>query len=695
MSKQEKYRALFFREAAEHLASLQHGLLEMERHPENGELLQELMRNAHTIKGSARMIRLESIGSIAHRLEDQFMRLKNQETAVTPKLIDLLLAGSDTLSLLISAAQNGKETNIDLQPLMVSFDRGELEQTVLTVLTVPQSPLMQTTAELSSLEEVRVPVVTLERMSRYFGELELVRRRLVARLEGFEQTGRGAEHQPRRERAPLHGFTDDLRELDSLLQDVAGQAGSLRMLPLSSLTDGIDRIVRDLARSQGKEVRVTVSGADLEIDRQVLDDLRPVFTHILTNAVIHGIEEPAERRTAGKNSSGELLISAGQEGERFFLTFHDDGRGMDPAQIRTAALEKGIITPEEASLLSDDEALYLTLRHGFSTQADVGELAGRGVGLDIVAEKLRSIKGSILLSSEPGRFCELTLLLPRSLMRLDGLLVAAGAERYVVPAAHVAEVVLLAGNELSAGSDGLIYTAEPSLPVLSLNDIFQLPTRPCLVRQPGLVLVHRGRRILCLVDAVLGTDSMVLLRLSRQFVTVKYVIGATLLEDGIPVLILNVLDLFSLLKGDFCPIAPRMPAPVQIETRRVHLLVVDDSLTSRNLLAAILAAQGYHVATALNGLEALNMLANKSFDMLITDYEMPEMDGITFVTRLREMFSADLLPVMMVSSLSTDEDKARAYAAGVQAYMVKGSFDQDLFLAAVQTFTQSRDSEAA
>jgi two-component system, chemotaxis family, sensor kinase CheA len=682
MSKLAKYLALFMREAAEHLTSLQQGLLQLEQQPENGELLQVLLRNAHTVKGSARMLGLESIGSIAHRMEDLFKAISEGQTRVTPGVVDLLLAASDMLGTLVAASERGDDGAIDLTPLLQGFDRGEL---VLPLAVAPVAEVVP--ADTATASAVRVPVANLDRMSRYFGELELVRQRLAARLASFKHDRAPTCPQGEQVDAALLRFSEDLRDLESLLEDLAAQNRKLRMLPLRTVTESFARTVRDLARAHGKEVKVAISGDELEVDRLVLAELRPAFTHLLTNAIAHGIELPAERVAAGKSPGGELRITAWQEGETFSISLRDDGKGMSPALIRAAAVQQGILTAEQAAELSDDESLYLTLRHGFTTQEQVGSISGRGVGLDVVAAQLRKIKGSILITSEPGNFCELSLILPRSLMSMEGVVVSCSSERYIIPAAHVVESLTLTGQNLSRHDGSLVYADNPSMPVISLADLFGLPQKPLMSRQPAVVVRHRERRLLCLVDALLEAQSVVVLRLSRQFVAVKFVIGATLLADGEPVLILNVQDLFAVVRGEYCPLQKGNAPQETLVEQPKRILVVDDSVTSRNLEATILRAQGYLVTTADDGAEALALLDRQQFDMVISDNEMPQVNGIELTTQLRKQYSAAVLPVMMVSSLRSDEVQRQAFAAGVQAYMVKGLFDQDRFLTTIQQLT--------
>jgi two-component system chemotaxis sensor kinase CheA len=685
MSKLAKYLALFLREATEHLTSLQQGLLQLEQQPGNGELLHELQRNAHTVKGSARMLGLESIGSIAHRMEDLFKAITEGQTRVTPAVVDLLLAASDMLGVLVAACERGDDNAIDLAPLMRGFDRGALEHSIISTPVAVVVP-----GEAAAASGVRVPVESLDRMSRYFGELELVRQRLAARLASISHDQGATSLQGEKVDTALGRFSEDLQELESLLQDVAAQNRQLRMLPLRTVTDGFGRLVRDLARAHGKEVTVTISGAELEIDRTVLGELHPAFVHLITNAIAHGIEVPTERVAAGKPAGGELVIAVRMEGEQIAVVLRDDGMGMNPDLIRTAAIRRGILPADQAALLSDEEALYLTLRHGFSTQEQVGSISGRGVGLDVVATQLRKIKGSILIRSEPGQYCEITLLLPRSLMTLEGVVVAVGSERYVVPAAHIVEALVLAPHDLVLDNGFLVYRSDPSLQLFYLSELFGLPSVATGAHCPSaLLLRHRERRLLCLVDTVLDAQDVVLLRLSRQFTKVRFVIGATLLADGEPVLILNVQDLFAAVRGDFCAIWQGGRGSATVDRQPPHILVVDDSVTSRNLESTILRAQGYCVTTAENGAEALALVDRERYAMVVSDYEMPLVDGLELTRRLRQQYPAEILPVMMVSSLGSDDDQHRAFAAGVQAYMVKGKFDQDRFLSTIEQLTQA------
>ncbi|MBJ6723975.1 hybrid sensor histidine kinase/response regulator [Geomonas sp. Red875] len=668
-----KYLDIFCREAHEQLALLQSGLLALEKRPGDRGMLHELLRHAHTLKGSARMVGLGDIAAITHRMEERLKEMEGGTHPVDAPGIDLLLKGADAVGLLTAALVKGEPPPLDADAFVADFDKGELPAPAPAdpVPTIPDPA-----------DTVRARVSTLDILVNLVGELIINRKRFETKTDTLRDLlpELPAECRPRLKEFHRE-LEDDVLYLDYLIQELHGKAMGLRMLPLKSITDGFERLVRDLSRDQGKEVRLELVGGTIEMDRVLLEALKPAFIHLVTNAVCHGIESPEERSAGGKPSCGTVRIAAQHEGSSVLVCIRDDGRGMDPERIREAAVARGIINGADAERLSDDEALYLTLRPGFSTSETVTAVAGRGVGLDVVKQNVDRVKGNIILKSAVGSYSEILLQLPLTLSVVDALLVAAAGEIYAIPTSYVQEIVKLRVDEIesAAGKDTIRLNDAP-MPICSLAGALGLPEAvPSPRHLSAVVLKLCDQRLAVTVERQLGNSEVVVKRLGAQFQGVRFVFGATIMGDGNPALILDVPDLF-----DGGAAAPALRRPELSLPAAKKVLVVDDSITTRTMEQSILSARGYDVTVSVCGEEALERALAGAFDLIISDIEMPGMNGFQLTRALRDREKTREIPVIVVSSLSRDQDKREALEAGAQAYIVKGSFDQGVLLETVE-----------
>jgi len=694
-----KYLKIFCREAGEHLASLQSGLLVLEKHPARAGLLHDLLRNAHTLKGSARMVGLADISAITHLMEEQLKGMEQGSSPVDARGIDLLLKGADAVALLTSSLTRGEAPGFDIGRFVDALQRGDLGQaslegaagaTGLAALAgrAPQAPEAPD-------DTVRASVKTLDSLVNLVGEMIISRRRLEARLPRLQEiagtldpAGAAALADFQRE------LEEDVLQQEHLVAELHEKAMGLRMLPLRSISEGFERLVRDLAHKLGKQVRLELVGTSIEMDRVLLEGLKPMLLHLLTNAVCHGIESPEERGAAGKDPEGVVRVTASHQGESVRIAIRDDGRGMDPARIRAKALARGVIDAREARELKDEEALYLTLRPGFSTTDMVTEISGRGFGMDVVQKNLERVKGNLTLKSGLGSFSEIVLQLPLTLSVLGALVVQSGGESFAVPLDYVQEIFKLRPEEITrTGVREAVKVRGASTALFSLATLLGLPEKAAPDGAPSLsalVLKLCDQRIVCRVDALIGSSEVVVKGLGRQFRNLRFLLGATILEDGYPALILNVPDLFAACDSPSPPRETRSPAASPAAVRPARVLVVDDSITTRTMEQSILVTRGYQVQVAVSGEDALERARAGRFDLVISDLEMPGMNGFQLTRELRALEAYRDTPIIIVSSLAREEDQRCAREAGAQAYIVKGSFDQEELLETVRQLLGAR-----
>lgn len=678
-----KYLDIFLKEAEEHIGSLQNRLLVLEKEPGNTVLIHDLLRNAHTLKGSARMLGFEDISVIAHRMEDFLKEMEDGERQVDSVAVDLLLQGTDAINRMTDALAKGAPSPVDLDKFLDAFEHGGSTADAITVQEQGETD--------TQIDTVRTSVKTLDSLVNLLGELIINKKRFEDKTGDLKELCRSGDNSVAVDRLKeFHrALEDDVLYLGFIIQQLHAEAMALRMLPLKTISEGYVRMVRDLSKAQGKEVIFEIIGDHIEVDRVLLESLKPMFLHMLTNAVDHGIELPEERIARGKPAAGTIRLIARHEGNSVVIEIRDDGAGMDPHKIKQTALRRGVITREEAEMLRDDEALYLTLRQGFSTSEIVTDISGRGVGMDVVKMNIEKVKGNLILKSEVGVYTEVHLQLPLTLAVIDALIVTSADQQYAIPLSYVQETLKIRAEDIStvAGKE-VISVRNSAVPLISLTNLLGLQEQKTLIsggKVSAVILKQRDQSIACIIDKNNGTSEIVVKGLGGQLKRVRHTFGATILGDGNPALILDVPDIFATAEGASTAGVRKAINESQSRAFRGRVLVVDDSITTRTMEKSILKAHGYDVVIAISAEDALDTVATTSFDLVISDVEMPGLNGFQLTARLRTMEEYRHVPVIIVSSLSKDEHKRQAIEAGAQAYIVKGAFEQGTLLDTVES----------
>ena len=510
------------------------------------------------------------------------------------------------------------------------------------------------------------------------------------------------------------------RSLDRLQE----QAMGLAMLPTASIFAPFPRLVRNLSRELSKEVELELDGGGTELDKQVLEQIVDPIRHLLINAVDHGIERPEERLKAGKPRKGTVRVAARQRGRQVVIEVSDDGRGIDPARVREAALKKGLIL--DADELSESESLSLLFRPGFSTAGWVTDTSGRGVGLDVVKEAVDRLKGTVEVYSKVGEGTTFSITLPITLAIVDVLLVDLGGQDFAIPVASVDEVLSPQDQEVKevAGTTCVVWRGR-SVALFDLHSILGVPgynessspqsrseagnaayishpnnlsgsgdpTDESGGAGPALILSSGTRRIAARVDALIGQQEVVIKGVGSFLPRIRHIAGASILGDGRVVLVLDPNELIDTARrpGGFGVTSPRRRKLISKTgaAPRRKLLVVDDSLAIREMLRSIFEAAGYDVEIAIDGQDALGILQTSKVDGVVTDVEMPRLDGFSLCEAIRARPDTSELPVIMVTGLEKEEDKRRGLEVGANAYIVKSAFDQSALLDAVRSLVGS------
>lgn len=474
----------------------------------------------------------------------------------------------------------------------------------------------------------------------------------------------------------------DQRSLATMVDGLLGEMTSVVMQPFAAVLDALPRFVRELSRELGKVVDLVVHGDEIEIDRRVLEQMKDPMIHLVRNCLHHGIETPEVRRQKGKPPRGTLTISiAARDGNTAEVLVADDGAGIDLEMVKSAAVKLGLVSQENSLTLNTEEALLLILQSGLSTSPIITDISGRGLGLAIVSEKVQKLNGRLAIETQSGAGTAFRLVLPLTLVRFRGVCVRVDEQLFILPTSSVERVVRVRTQDIKTveNRETILYN-EQAIPLLRLADVLGLPRKPATngaAFHPAPVLAVGSQRMAFTVDAVLDEEEVLVKSLGSQLARVRNIAGATVLGSGRVAPILNVPDLMrsAVRVGEFAAGAASTAAPV-IEARARCVLVAEDSITSRTLLKSILETAGYQVQTAVDGIDAFTKLRSGQFDLVVSDVEMPRLNGFGLTSKIRSDKRLAELPVVLVTALGSRDDREHGIDVGADAYIVKSSFDE-------------------
>jgi two-component system chemotaxis sensor kinase CheA len=689
-----KLLTAFRSEAAEHVQALSAGLLELERDlpaARRAQCVEEMFREAHSLKGAARAVDLSEIEAVCQAMEGLFAAAKRGERELAGALVDALHEAVDLLARAIPRDGEVPRDRAGVQRVLARLQSAAEENHTDEACgepppepeALPRADSAGAAAELLAIAPtVRIATGKLEAM--VFRAEEMRAAKLTAASHAARLRAAAREAGPLRPQIAALAAEAERHQralgvaADGLLDDVK----TMLVLPAASVLELLPKMARDLSRAQGKALRVEASGADIEIDRRILQDLREPLMHLVRNAVDHGIEAPHVRQRAGKPAAGTITISFVQQGgSRIEIVVADDGAGIDPQRVRDAAQAAGVRGGAAAG-----DALQLVFQSGVSTAREVTQLSGRGLGLAIVRDKVERLGGVVSVESQPGRGTAFRMVLPVSLATFRCVHVRVADHTFFVPTTHVEQAVRLDKDAVhSIENRETIAWRGAIVPLVRLADVLELPPSETAATDGvhALLLQAGGLRIAFRVDAVLGEAEVMAKPLGPLLARVRHVAGATVLGEGDLVAILHVADLLrSAQQGTFTAAQAAPPAPAA--PRRKSVLVAEDSITSRMLLQNILEAAGYRVATAVDGVDAFTRLKTEGFDAVVSDVEMPRMNGFDLTAKVRADKELASTPVVLVTALESTGDRERGADAGADAYIVKSSFDQSDLLHALE-----------
>jgi two-component system sensor histidine kinase and response regulator WspE len=737
---------LFSLEAEAQTQVLSAGLLALERDPTQSDQLESCMRAAHSLKGAARIVGVDAGVSVAHVMEDCLVSAQEGRLLLRPGHIDALLQGTDLLMRIATPGNSPQATDIEAYvalmahlldptaplaapaaPVMAELQLEAPASAVEPPAPAVESPpepaprktkrttengerVLRVTAErLNSLLDLSSKsLVETQRLKPHLATMQRLKRMQSNSLRALENLNvhlkdhalsleaREALEDARRLLAQSQQL---LMEKNAELDEFAWQASqraqvlydtalACRMRPFADVLTGQVRMVRDLGRDLGKQVRLEIEGEKTQVDRDVLEKLEAPLTHLLRNAVDHGIETPEQRLLAGKPAEGLIRLRASHQAGLLVLELSDDGNGVDLEKVRRSIVERSLSPAQTAAQLSEEELLTFLFLPGFSLRDTVTEVSGRGVGLDAVQHMVRQLRGAVVLEQTAGEGSRFHLEVPLTLSVVRSLVVEVGDEAYAFPLAHIERMCDLEPADIVQVEGRQHFWHEGRhVGLVAASQLLHRPASQDSGQTLKVVVIRERDAIYGVaVERFIGERTLVVLPLDERLGKVQDISAGALLDDGSVVLIVDVEDMLrsveKLLNTGRLERIARHSNQV-VEAARKRILVVDDSLTVRELQRKLLLNRGYDVAVAVDGMDGWNALRSEDFDLLITDIDMPRMDGIELVTLLRRDNRLQSLPVMVVSYKDREEDRRRGLDAGADYYLAKASFHDDALLDAV------------
>jgi len=735
--------AIFKAETEEHLTKLDNGLVKLEKQPDNIELVRSLNREVHTLKGAARVFGFCEIQDIAHRIEDILEGVADKRTVFNPLTTERIFKGLDAIRTILEKIIHEKAIDVDVSDLCRDLgaclaakqETGtprkseptkehagkEAQHEVVHPLSEGEKPSLSTQRE----EYIRVPLSRADKLLYLVGEVVINRMKSSTKIAETKRLSKitrevqksisslseavkkefsspngevtkwlsqcDAQMQKLREHSlKLYDHVStEVFHLDPVIDELQARVKEIKMLPLSTVFSGFPRMIRDIASQQGKEVTLVISGEETELDKKVLEGIKTSLIHILRNCIDHGIEEPEVRVTLGKPKYGTIKVSASHESDNVVITVEDDGRGMDTEQIKQTALKKRLVSGDDLERMTDKELLNFVFLNGYSTSPMVTDVSGRGMGLDIVRRDITNLKGRVFLDTQKNRMTKFTLVLPLTVAVIQALLIKLQNMLFALPMLSITECVKVNMDEVSTieGRMALPFRGH-IVPLVRLNEVLGLPPardEEGKAKKTMLVVMVTSldRQVGFIVDEIVGEEEVFIKSLGKHLGKVKNVSGAIIMATGEVAVVLDIEDLLA-----HSALSPqrvkekRHPPKGKHKERRI--LVVEDAFSTRELEKSILENHGYLVDTAVDGLDALDRMTGNKYDLIVSDIEMPRMDGFELCRTLKKNEGFKDIPFVMVTALQKEEDKRRGMEVGAAAYIVKSAFEQTNLLDTIE-----------
>jgi len=739
-SEEEFYRSLrstFSIEAHDHMRNISLSIIELETAEDPQErktIIETIYREFHSLKGAARAVDISEIETICHMLESIFADIKKEILIISIEMFDIFNRTLDVLEeilsldidesfdisdlmqeltnikdndiikniesnpkgdssayneVLITAVETEKKQDIEIVKEVLTEKKQEMND---KILLKSENIKVKPSFHDNDMEYIRVSKnkldsILLQGEEMLFAKLSIKQREseireLKAFFEAWKQKNNydNLNWLDKRMDSLLISTMNDGQVVETMLNRFIEDVKDLMLLPFSSIIDIFPKMVRDISRKQSKDIDFSYSGVEFEIDRRILEELKDPLIHIIRNSIDHGIESLEERKNSNKNTKGTISLNISQIGSSHVqIQIIDDGAGINIEKLKNIAVEKKISSKSEVDLLTDYDAQMLIFKSGMSTKDIITDLSGRGLGLAIVREKIEKLEGSIHVTSEKNMGTVFEILLPITISTSRGILIKVLKQDFVVPTSKVDKVIKVNKDLIKIIENRATITVDGHIiPIVKLQDILQIQGSKENEDNKfiSLLIVNElEKKIAFSVDEIIIEQEVLVKPFNKQLTKVRNISGATILGTGDVVPILEVQDLIKSSLNIVSNILNIRKDKEEVPKKSV--IVVEDSITSRTLLKNVLENNGYKVKTSVDGVEGLKAIKAEKFDLIISDIEMPRMDGFELTSKVRSDEETAEIPVILVTSLDSKEDTERGIEVGASAYIVKSNFQQN------------------
>lgn len=729
----------FRNEASEHYETIVKGLLDLESKEEDyvrQQVIETIYRSTHSLKGAARAVNLSDIERLCFSLETMFGHLKRGEISLTPQLLDTLHKSADMLDSLIKRLIEGRESNennnlnqtiknleyiikISLEaskkrwakakesfPEELNTKSGEISEIedreknsdkISPQSVKPDEELTSTRKiqeERADQSSVRISTEHLNRILSESEDFITIKTTLDFYRKGLEEL-----YMKYRDDS-IYNMLKDLISFQTvssrMIDDLVSNIKYSLLSNFGTLFKLLPKMVRDISKEREKDISILFSGEETEIDRRILDEFKDPLLHIIRNCIDHGIEKPEIRQQLGKKPKGNILVKVEKLIERKVrISITDDGSGIDESKILESAIKNGAITPDAGSSLTKGEILSLILKSGISSRKFVTDISGRGLGMTIVAEKVSRLGGEITIESTEGKGTTFTVTLPQTISTFRGVLVECEGMHLIIPSGFVEKAIQVPISSIqSIGDKNVIKLLDgESVGVVKLSQVLGIPAKESSSSKGDsiklMILSHNPTKLAFVVNAVYGEHEGIVKDLGPQLKYVRNIAGVTLIENSKLVPVINVTEL---IQSAIERSASKSSKGVNETSKKgkadgaKRVLVVEDSITIRSMLRSFLEGAGFIATTAIDGIDGLNKLENDKFDVVVSDIEMPRMNGFELTKKIRSNSVLSDTPVILVTALESGDDMKKGMEAGADAYIVKSSFEQSNLLETIKRF---------
>lgn len=729
----------FRNEASEHYETIVKGLLDLESKEEDyvrQQVIETIYRSTHSLKGAARAVNLPDIERLCFSLETMFGHLKRGEISLTPQLLDTLHKSANMLDSLIKRLIEGRESNennnlnqtiknleyiikISLEaskkrwakakesfPEELNTKSGEISEIedreknsdkISPQSVKPDEELTSTRKiqeERADQSSVRISTEHLNRILSESEDFITIKTTLDFYRKGLEEL-----YMKYRDDS-IYNMLKDLISFQTvssrMIDDLVSNIKYSLLSNFGTLFKLLPKMVRDISKEREKDISILFSGEETEIDRRILDEFKDPLLHIIRNCIDHGIEKPEIRQQLGKKPKGNILVKVEKLIERKVrISITDDGSGIDESKILESAIKNGAITPDAGSSLTKGEILSLILKSGISSRKFVTDISGRGLGMTIVAEKVSRLGGEITIESTEGKGTTFTVTLPQTISTFRGVLVECEGMHLIIPSGFVDKAIQVPISSIqSIGDKNVIKLLDgESVGVVKLSQVLGIPAKESSSSKGDsiklMILSHNPTKLAFVVNAVYGEHEGIVKDLGPQLKYVRNIAGVTLIENSKLVPVINVTEL---IQSAVERSASKSSKGVNETSKKgkadgaKRVLVVEDSITIRSMLRSFLEGAGFIATTAIDGIDGLNKLENDKFDVVVSDIEMPRMNGFELTKKIRSNSALSDTPVILVTALESGDDMKKGMEAGADAYIVKSSFEQSNLLETIKRF---------